>query len=83
MRAVYATTNTAVSMAWGRVIHIRFGGHWSSEDPVVKAHPDLFSDNPLYGMEHSNPEAQAQAEAPQIEVATAEPGEKRAVRRPA
>lgn len=83
MRVVYATANASVATAHGRVIPVRFGTHWSAEDPLVKEHPGLFSDEPLYGMSHSSPAAQELAETPVIEIATSEPGEKRAVRRPA
>jgi hypothetical protein len=58
--------------------YVRKGSHWPADDPVVKAHPDLFSTDPRFGMNYSvEPDGY---DAP-VEQATAGPGEKRQVRR--
>jgi len=79
MRAVFATTTASVPMPGGHSVVVRFGSHWPADDPVVVAHPDLFSDDPRYGISASAPIPE---ERP-VEQVTAAPGEKRATRRPA
>lgn len=65
---VYATATTIVGP--GRV-RIYEGEVWAADDPVVKAHPDLFSDTPS--------KLRRTAPAP-VETASAAPGEKRRTR---
>lgn len=78
MKAVFARETAVVSSPEGGQQLIRFGEHWPDDDPVVKANPSLFSDDPRYGMTSSRP----LPEGP-IEQVTAGPGEKRNVRRSA
>lgn len=83
MRAVYAKSTTVVTMPGGYPMRIQAGSHWSAEDPLVKSRPDLFSDDPRYGMSYSSPELQhaSEAEPVTVETATAAPGELRRTRR--
>jgi hypothetical protein len=76
---VYAVSDGQVPMADGSLATVRKGGHWPALDPVVKAHPTLFSTDARYGMSYSvEPEGY---DAPQVEQATAAPGERRSTRR--
>lgn len=75
MGVVYAAVDAAVPMPSGAVQMIRRGEHWLDSDPVVRAHPSLFSDDPTVGVRYST------TEPPSAETATAEPGEVRQVRR--
>ena len=79
MKIVYATADASVTdPSSGAPGMIRKGTHWSADDPVVKAHPDLFSEDPRWGLAYSvEPEGW---DAP-VEQATAAPGERRVVRR--
>jgi len=43
------------------------GSHWSADDPLVKAHKDLFTDDLSFGISSTTP----------VEQATAGPGERR------
>jgi hypothetical protein len=78
MQVVYATATATVAMAEGHSVTIHQGSHWPATDPVVRARPDLFSDDARYGMSFSVPPPEV-AEAP-TEQATAGPGERRNVR---
>ena len=73
MKIVYPKQAAVVMMGEGYPVTVPFGTHWSSEDPVVRAHPDLFSDDPHYGVFGNPPDEND----PPVETATAEPGEKR------
>ena len=79
MRVVFAVADASVTdPSSGAPGMIRKGTHWSADDPVVKAHPDLFSDDPRWGMAYSiEPEGWNDP----VEQATAAPGERRNVRR--
>jgi len=46
------------------------GSHWPADDPIVKAHRELFTDDPAFGLSFSTPPKG-------VEQATAAPGEKR------
>lgn len=81
IRVVFATDTAALPLPSGASVVVHRGQHWSADDPVVKAHPGLFSDDPRYGLTYSVPPPEM-AEAP-VEQATAAPGEKRATRRSA
>lgn len=52
---------------------------WRDDDPVVKAAPQFFGDEPSEVMSSTG----RKSTAPAVEAATAAPGEKRAARRPA
>lgn len=77
MKVVYATASTQTWSA-GRPVSIVVGQHWPADDPIVKAFPDLFSDDPRYGLHFTVAPDDAPAEQ-----ATAAPGEKRSTKRPA
>lgn len=79
MDVVYPVADAALSLKTGATFAVRRGQHWPVEDAVVKEHPGQFSDDPRYGLAFSTPPAEL-SEAP-VEQATAEPGERRAVRR--
>lgn len=64
---VYATANTVTYTAGGKRVRLASGDVWDATDPFVKARPDLFADEPP--VVHST--------EPQVERATAAPGEKR------
>jgi hypothetical protein len=74
MRVVYAKQTASVMMPEGYPVLVPLGTHWSADDPVVKANPDMFSDDPRFGLYGQPPEDAA-------ETATAVPGERRNVRR--
>ena len=85
MRVVYATSTTSVGLPNGASGTIHKGTHWPADDPIVRAHPDLFSDDPRWGMNYSvEPEGYndppRSSDTP-VEQATAAPGEKRSTRR--
>jgi hypothetical protein len=82
MQVVYATATQHVGAGL-----VRKGTHWPADDPIVKAHPDLFSSDPRYGLLYSvepdgwdEPVGQT-AQDPPVEQATKAPGEKRQTRR--
>jgi hypothetical protein len=80
IRVVFATDTRRVELPTGGYGVIQKGTHWPADDPIVKAHPDVFSDDPRWGMLYSRePEGY---DAP-VEQTTAAPGEKRNVVRPA
>lgn len=77
MDIVYAT-RTAVA---GHTTIVE-GTHWPADDPLVKAYPDLFTDNPRFGLMFTTPPTEEAAPAePPVEQATKAPGEKRTTRR--
>ena len=79
MDVVYAVSDGQVPMADGSLASVRKGGHWPASDPVVKAHPTLFSADARYGMNYSvEPTGYND---PPVEQATSVPGERRNVRR--
>ena len=71
MAVVYAisTTNTARD---GLIFRLAEGEVWDADDPLVKAHPDLFSKEPT----------KVRRSAPRVERATAAPGERRNTSKP-
>jgi hypothetical protein len=79
IRVVYATTTKPVQLQVGTSGVIQKGTHWPADDPIVLAHPEVFSDDPRWGMNYSR--EPAGYDAP-IEQATAGPGERRATIRP-
>lgn len=90
MDIVYAKGDAHLPTPWGSSRHIQIGSHWSADDPVVRANPDLFSADPQYGLNSS----EETVYKPRVfvggdddaddgaEQATAAPGEKRYARRP-
>jgi hypothetical protein len=77
MRVVFATETTSVAMPGGYPLGVQKGSHWAADDPLVQEHPDLFSDDPRYGMSYSQPQREES-----VEQATAGPGEQRHTVRP-
>jgi hypothetical protein len=78
MKVVYAITDAPVVTESGISGMVRKGSHWPADDPVVRAHPEYFSDDARFGLNYSEePEGY---DAP-VETATAAPGEKRQARR--
>lgn len=53
-------------------VAVHAGSYWPADDPIVKAHPGLFTDEPI-GLSYSV--------RPVVEEASAAPGEKRTVKR--
>jgi hypothetical protein len=82
---VYAMGTEIVTMSTGQTIPVQKGTHWPADDPIVKARPYLFSRDNRYGMFYTaEPEGYNQSEdaySGEVESATANPGEKRSVRR--
>jgi len=76
MKVVFAKSTTTVGLPSGGVVGVQEGSHWSADDEVVRAHPDLFSEDPRHGMLFSRP--LREDEYPPVEQATAAPGERRA-----
>ncbi len=54
------------------------GADWPADDPIVVAHPELFTDDPRHGLSYSAPPA---TRSRPVEQATAAPGEKRSTKR--
>ncbi len=77
IRVVYAMDTRRVELAAGGFGVVQKGSHWPADDPIVLQHPDVFSDDPRWGMNYSV--EPAGYDAP-IEQATAAPGERRNVR---
>ncbi len=77
MQVVYATGDAHFGTPDGAFHNVRYGQHWSADDPVVKAAPPgLFSPDPRFGLCGTVPPPD-----PVVEQATAAPGERRNVRR--
>jgi hypothetical protein len=72
MKLVYANCETNVGAPNGSTHYLKVGDAWDSDDPLVKARPELFSDFPL--RVHTSRGVQV------VEQATAAPGEKRRTR---
>jgi hypothetical protein len=81
MKIVYATATVNVGLEHGSTITIGKGTHWPADDPVVRANPSLFSEDPRYGLVFTS--EPSGWDDPPIETATANPGERRSTRRPA
>jgi hypothetical protein len=75
MEIVYAVTTASVQMPSGQQVPVRAGGHWPADDPLVLAHPGLFSADPRYGLTYSS--RPPSMDEPPVEQATAGPGETR------
>jgi hypothetical protein len=78
MKIVYATATAPVQLPSGISGTVQKGSHWPADDPVVREHPELFSDDARFGLNYS--EEPDGYDAP-VETATAAPGERRQVRR--
>lgn len=87
MDHVFATDSRIVSHPkTGIGVGVGIGEHWAADDPVVKAYPNLFTDDARYGLRSSSPlgedgypvgEAAPKRPAAATETTSAAPGEKR------
>jgi len=73
MRIVYAISTSTVGLG-GQLARIVVGEPWDADDPVVKAHPDLFEKKPRMART-------SKMATPWVETATAVPGASRNARR--
>lgn len=83
MDIVYAQGSDKVQLKSGQVAQVRKGQHWPATDPVVKLRPDLFADDPRYGLVYTEapPGHDGELNEIPVETATAAPGERRNTRR--
>jgi len=89
MDIVFATATLIVSdPKTGSSVSVNHGTHWPADDPVVRAYPEFFTNDPRYGLSSSlplDPEGYPVTGRPRstpstagaTETATAAPGEKR------
>jgi len=82
MDVVYATSTSVVTLPSGAVFVVRGGTHWPADDEVVRHNPSLFSTDARYGLSYSSAPREMSS-PPEVETATATPGERRNVRRKA
>ncbi len=79
IEVVYAKDSANISLPNGGRGKILKGQHFPADDPFVRSRPDLFSSDPRYGLLYTvEPDG---FDAPIVEEATANPGERRSVRR--
>ncbi len=78
---VYAMGSETVGMADGSSVPVMKGTHWPAEDPVVRRRPALFSPDPRYGLLYTTAPTGYDGDLNEVEEATANPGERRSVRR--
>ncbi len=84
MDVVFAQANGQVPLESGRVAQVRKGQHWPATDQVVRMRPDLFTEDPRYGLLYTEAPPGFDSELNEfrdVEEATAVPGERRNVRR--
>lgn len=81
MNVVYAQGSGQVPLPSGRVAKVHKGQHWPATDPVVKAHPELFTADPRFGLMYTEAPPGYDLELNEVESATNVPGERRSVRR--
>lgn len=81
MKILYPTVDVAnVTLANGAQVVVRKGQHWHADDQVCREKPELFSEDPRYGVQFTG-EPPAELCEPPVETATANPGERRSARR--
>jgi hypothetical protein len=73
MSSITIAISSAVVTHRGERISIQAGTAWDAADPVVRAHPEMFSTDARY----------LRRSEPLVEQATAAPGERRGTRRSA
>ena len=78
---VYAVGTERVQIPNGESVPVQKGTHWPATDPVVLAYPALFTSDPRYGLRYTTAPPGHDAELNEVEEATANPGERRSVRR--
>lgn len=81
IEVVYALASEMVNIPTGATVPVQKGTHWPAGDPVVKARPALFTPDPRYGLQYTEAPPGYDTDLSEIEEATANPGEKRSVRR--
>jgi hypothetical protein len=81
MDIVYAQSNGHVQLQSGAVAKVQKGQHWPATDQVVRMRPELFTTDPRYGLVYTEAPTGHDGELNEVEEATANPGEKRSVRR--
>lgn len=81
MDVVFAQATDRVPLKSGQVAQVRRGQHWPATDQVVKLRPDLFTTDPRFGLVYTEAPPGHDGELNEVEEATANPGEKRSVRR--
>jgi len=79
IKVVYARATTVLMFGHGRSELVTQGSHWPAEDPLVKSHPGLFSEDPRTGLSFSVPPPADEEE--QIELGDLERVKRRYVRR--
>lgn len=70
MKIVFAQTTGMVSAGPGNHTMLHEGDHWPASDPLVQAHPAMFSDDPRPGLRFSVAPGEDDKE-PTVEEATA------------
>ena len=83
IEVVYAMATERVGMRDGHTVQVHKGSHWPASDPVVLARPGLFTTDARYGLMYTAPPPGYDGQLNEVEEATANPGEKRSVRRTA
>lgn len=78
---VYAIGTERVQIPDGPSVPVMKGTHWPVEDPVVRARPELFTPDPRYGLRYTAAPRGHDVNLNEVEEATANPGERRNVRR--
>ena len=78
MKVVFACNPSPVYVN-GHVVVM--GQHWPADDPVVREHPGLFTEDARYGLSASVAPPPEDDEEADFETTTAAPGEKRTTRR--
>ena len=78
---VYAMGTETVGMPDGTAIPVHKGSHWPASDPVVMRRPALFTSDARFGLLYTVAPPGFDMELNVVEEATANPGEKRSVRR--
>lgn len=76
---VFATHDFPFETDLGARIMVRKGSHWPVDDPLVRKHPDRFSNDPRWGLSYT--QEPRGWDDPPVEQVTAAPGERRATRR--
>ena len=81
MEILFAQGSAGVVLPSGRTVRVMKGTHWPASDPVVKMRPELFTPDPRFGLMYTEAPPGHDTELNEVEEATANPGEKRSVRR--
>jgi hypothetical protein len=74
LKVVYAKSSTVIASPGGMTVMVPWGSHWPADDPIVVAHPEIFTEDPGPGLRISAPRTE---DGEFLETATATPGSKR------